>query len=81
MKCDCGSITFLKFGPYVDDPTDLRNVSTDGRSFVDHGLRWIYTCSKCGDQLRVYQGSKMGVTKFRDALDKYIANGPGIPPQ
>lgn len=47
LRCDCGSKTFLRFGPYPlpGEPDD--------------GLRVIYTCSACGDQLRVYQGSKM----------------------
>lgn len=48
MTCDCGSNTFFKFGPYP----------LPGER-IDSGLRLIYTCSKCGDQLRVYKASKM----------------------
>jgi DNA-directed RNA polymerase subunit RPC12/RpoP len=55
MQCDCGSITFMKFGPYRDEERKEIDGCAD-----DLGLRWIYTCSKCGEQLRVYQGSKMG---------------------
>ena len=47
MTCDCGNFAFLKFGPYPQP----------GES--DTGLRMIYTCTECGDQLRLYQGSKM----------------------
>lgn len=47
LKCDCGNDVFLKFGPYP--------VGGD----EDTGLRLIYTCNKCGDQLRIYQASKM----------------------
>lgn len=46
LVCDCGSTSFFVFGPYplAGEP--------------DEGLRRIYTCSSCGDQLRVYQASK-----------------------
>lgn len=47
LKCDCGNDTFLIFGPYPRSESD------------DKGLRKIYTCTKCGDQLRVYQASIM----------------------
>jgi hypothetical protein len=47
LQCDCGSITFFKFGPYPH------------AGKIDTGLRMIYTCSKCGDQLRVYQATRM----------------------
>src|ERR1700687_3694501 len=40
----CGSREFFKFGPYVDSD--------------DPGLRWIYTCSSCGEPLRIYQTSE-----------------------
>lgn len=46
MNCDCGSSRFFVFGPYP-----LRGEK-------DTGLRRIYTCSSCGDQLRVYQAGK-----------------------
>jgi hypothetical protein len=45
LRCDCGADLFLRFGPYDDAKSD------------DTGLRWIYTCSSCGEQLRVYQTS------------------------
>lgn len=64
MKCDCGSETFFSFGPYPL-PGDY-----------DTGLRHIYTCTKCGDQLRVYQATKMPeAIKFVErALDKKISD-------
>lgn len=54
IKCDCGSETFFKFGTYPI-PGDK-----------DDGLRLIYTCMKCGDQLGVYQRSKMLHKKRHD---------------
>jgi hypothetical protein len=57
LKCDCGGESFFKFGPFDDreDPV----VFLDGVTSDMPGLRWIYTCSSCGDQLRVYLASKM----------------------
>ena len=41
LECDCGnSEEFFLFGPYTDDD--------------ELGLRRIFTCAKCGNQLRVY---------------------------
>jgi transcription initiation factor IIE alpha subunit len=48
MHCDCGCEALMRFGPYNDK---------DG-SPEDAGLRWIFTCSRCGEQLRVYQTSE-----------------------
>jgi len=48
MHCSCGSDRFMRFGPYGApghaEPEDV-------------GLKLIYTCSGCGEQLRVYQTS------------------------
>ena len=42
MTCDCGSIEFFVFRFSPGDSSDV-------------GLRRIYTCTKCGEQLRLYQ--------------------------
>lgn len=60
LECDCGSIIFLVFGPYRDDD------SKPGDRTHDPGLRRIYTCGKCGDQLRVYQATKMKRKRFQE---------------
>ena len=47
IKCDCGGTNFFRFGPYSEERGD------------EPGLRMIYTCTRCGGQLRIYQASKM----------------------
>ena len=50
LHCDCGTDRLLLFGPFGRGP---------GRE-SDHwepDLRYVLTCSKCGEQLRVYQTS------------------------
>jgi len=40
-------------GPFSDDPSStLWNASPK-----DVGLRWILTCTRCGEQMRIYQTS------------------------
>jgi hypothetical protein len=51
LVCDCGCSTFFKFGPYVDGESS------------EPGLRLIYTCTHCGEQLRIYQTGD----KYREA--------------
>jgi hypothetical protein len=48
LQCDCGCSRFFRFGPYRDDAS-----AWPGNA--DPGLRWVYTCTSCGEQLRVYQ--------------------------
>ncbi len=51
VTCDCGNGAFHVFtygAPSADDPRPQ-----------DPGLRRIYTCTRCGDQLRLYQASQM----------------------
>lgn len=50
LKCDCGNNMFFRFGPY---PTP------EEKGKLEDGLRWIYTCTVCADQLGIYQRSKM----------------------
>ena len=46
LTCDCGNGEFFKFGPY------------SAWEVAEHvGLKMIYTCTKCGEQLRLYQTS------------------------
>ena len=48
FACDCGSENLARFGPYTDDgPTG------DGET-SNPGLRWVFTCTRCGEQLRIY---------------------------
>ena len=61
MQCDCGSVTFLPFGPFPQ-----------AGDKDEDGLRMIYTCTKCGDQLRVYQASKRP-----KGFDVFAQNKPG----
>lgn len=46
LRCGrCGSTEFMAFGPYTDKD--------------EPGLRMVYDCIQCGDQLRLYQATKM----------------------
>lgn len=51
FSCDCGSSRFFVFGPYTDAD--------------ELGLRRVYTCARCGEQMRLYQTSD----KWRAARD------------
>jgi hypothetical protein len=51
LVCDCGCCEFFKFGPYAEGEAS------------EPGLRLIYTCTHCGEQLRIYQTGD----KYREA--------------
>lgn len=77
LTCDCGGTSFMTFGPYDEE----RSLST-----IDIGLRWIFTCTACDEQLRVYQTSNAwrwqretrGMTP--EEQERLIAERERVPP-
>lgn len=57
LRCDCGSTALMKFDPYTDEGRSIDSPGHAATKENDFGLRWILTCSKCGEQLRIYQTS------------------------
>lgn len=53
-RCDaCGNTTFFNFGPY-DDSRGHREAATVDDHHPGVPLHMIYTCTKCGNQIREY---------------------------